>query len=68
MSDERRSTPETPQVTTPGWDRLMAVVVSAEAWPADLVRAACDPADCEVRHRPRDAQAFLRIARLAPSV
>lgn len=68
MSDERRSTPETPQVTTPGWDRLMAVVVSDEAWPADLVRAACDPADFEVRHLPRDAQAFLRIARLAPSV
>jgi len=51
-----------------GWDRKMAVVISDEAWPADLVRAACDPLDFEIRHVPRDAQSVQRVARLAPSM
>lgn len=55
-------------IRPPGWDRLLAVVVSDHAWPADLVQAACDPHDFQVRHVPRAGQTAERIARLAPSV
>jgi response regulator RpfG family c-di-GMP phosphodiesterase len=42
--------------------------VSAQAWVLDLVRAAADPDEHEVRAMPRDAEALDRITRLSPAV
>ena len=50
------------------WDRVLIALVSDETWPSDLLHAACDPADFELRRVPRDAQAFERLLRMAPSV
>lgn len=50
------------------WDRLMVCVVSSDAWTADLVRAACDPSDFDVRVLPRDDEALRRVERLSPAV
>jgi response regulator RpfG family c-di-GMP phosphodiesterase len=50
------------------WDRLMLCVVSGLDWVLDLVRAACDPSEFEVRVLARDAGAVARCARLGPAV
>ena len=58
-----------PPFPGPGaWDRILVCVVSDHAWAGDLVRQACDPDEHEVRQVSRDAQAFMRTSRLAPSV
>lgn len=51
-----------------GWDRVLVALVSDEGWPMDLLRAACDPNDFELRGIPRNAQAFERLTRMSPSV
>ena len=56
-----------PTATAP-WDRILVGVVSTQPWILDLVRAAADPGEHEVRAIPRDADAFERVARMTPAV
>lgn len=67
MSDARAVPESVPQASAP-WDRALVSVVSAQAWVLDLVRAAADPAEHEIRILPRDVEAFDRVSRLAPAV
>ncbi len=56
------------QARREGWDRVLVALVSDEAWTMDLLRAACDPQDFEVRQLPRGPDAFERVVRMAASV
>ena len=67
MADESASD-RTANLSRGAWDRILVCAVSDQAWVLDLVRAAADPEEHEVRALSRDADAAGRVARLAPAV
>jgi response regulator RpfG family c-di-GMP phosphodiesterase len=67
MPDGSAAPESKPKAPAP-WDRILVCVVSGQAWVLDLVQAAADPAEHEIRTMPRDADALERVSRLAPAV
>ncbi|MFZ4721806.1 MAG: HD domain-containing phosphohydrolase [Phycisphaerales bacterium] len=67
MPDGSAAAESKPKAPAP-WDRILVCVVSGQAWVLDLVQAAADPAEHEIRTMSRDADALERVTRLAPAV
>jgi response regulator RpfG family c-di-GMP phosphodiesterase len=59
---------ESPTRLNAPWDRILVNLVSTQAWVLDLVRAAIDPEEHDLRIVARDSEALERVSRMGPAV